>query len=60
MFRTFNMGLGFLLVVARHRLAETRRRLGRAGAPDAVEVGHVERGHGVSLPGLGLAFTDYA
>jgi len=60
MFQTFNMGIGFVLVVSRTRLAETRRRLARAGAPDAIEVGHVERGTGVSVPAHGLAFEGYS
>jgi phosphoribosylformylglycinamidine cyclo-ligase len=60
MFRTFNMGIGFAAVVEPRRLAETRRRLARAGAPDAVEIGHVERGRGVRLPDHGLAYEGYA
>jgi len=60
MFQSFNMGIGFVLVVARHRLSEIRRRLGRAGAPDAVPLGHVERGAGVRLPGLGLSYAGYS
>ena len=60
MFQTFNMGVGFVLVVSSTRLAETRRRLARAGAPDAVEVGHVERGSGVSVPAYRLAFEGYS
>jgi len=60
MFQTFNMGVGFVLAVDRTRLAETRRRLARAGAPDAVEIGRVERGSGVSLPGYGLSFEGYS
>jgi len=60
MYQTFNMGIGFVLVVGREHLAETRRRLLRAGAPDAVEIGHIERGTGVSLPSLGLRYVGYA
>jgi phosphoribosylformylglycinamidine cyclo-ligase len=60
MFQTFNMGIGFVMVVGRTGLAETRRRLARAGAPDALEVGHVERGSGVSVPAHGLRFESYA
>lgn len=60
MFETFNMGIGFVTVVSRNRLAETRRRLARAGAADAVDVGHVERGTGVSVPAHGLAFEGYS
>jgi phosphoribosylformylglycinamidine cyclo-ligase len=60
MFQTFNMGIGFVVVAAARRLAETRRRLARAGAPDAVPIGHVARGRGVSLPGLGLDYAAYS
>ena len=60
MFQTFNMGIGFVLVVSSTRLAETRRRLARAGAPDAVEIGHVTRGLGVSVPAYGLSFEGYS
>ncbi len=60
MFRTFNMGIGFALVVDRRRLAETRRRLARAGAPDAAEIGHVEKGSGVRVPAFGIEFAGYA
>lgn len=60
MFQTFNMGIGFAVVVSREHLAETRRRLGRAGAPDALEIGHVERGIGVRLPGRGLSYPGYS
>jgi phosphoribosylformylglycinamidine cyclo-ligase len=59
MYQTFNMGIGFVLVVAPTHLADTRRRLARAGAPDAVEIGRVERGRGVVLPGLGLRYEGY-
>jgi len=59
MYQTFNMGVGFMAVVAREHLSETRRRLTRAGAPDSVEIGHVERGSGVSLPSLGLRYAGY-
>lgn len=60
MYQTFNVGIGFVIVVAPHRLAELRRRIARAGAPDAIEIGHVERGVGVKIPALGLEYSDYA
>jgi phosphoribosylformylglycinamidine cyclo-ligase len=60
MYQTFNMGIGFALVVAREHLAETRRRLARSGVPDAVAIGHVERGSGVRVPGLGLSYGGYS
>ncbi len=60
MFQTFNMGIGFVIVAASQHLAETRRRLDRAGAPDAVLIGRVERGAGVRLPALGLEYEGYS
>jgi phosphoribosylformylglycinamidine cyclo-ligase len=60
MFQTFNMGIGFVLVVSPQHLSETRRRLARAGAADVLEIGHVERGTGVALPPLGLRYDGYA
>jgi len=60
MFQTFNMGIGFVVVTSNSHLAETRRRLARAGAPDAVPVGHVERGSGVRVPELGLEYEGYS
>jgi phosphoribosylformylglycinamidine cyclo-ligase len=60
MFQTFNMGIGFAVVVAPQHLAETRRRLGRAGAPDATVIGHVERGTGVTVPAFGLSYSGYS
>ncbi len=60
MYETFNMGIGFVVVAGPEHLSETRRRLARAGAPDSVEIGHVERGTGVRLPALGIEFREYA
>ena len=60
LYQTFNMGIGFVLVVRPTGLSETLRRLARAGAPDARVVGHVERGEGVRLPRMGLTYRGYA
>ena len=60
MFQTFNMGVGFVVVAAPRRSAEFRRRLARAGAPDAVPIGRVERGAGISVPARGLAYRGYS
>jgi phosphoribosylformylglycinamidine cyclo-ligase len=60
MFQTFNMGIGFAVVLARARAAELLARIRRAGAPDAVEIGRVERGRGVRLPARSLAYAGYA
>ncbi len=60
MFQTFNMGIGFVVVVAPTHLAESRRRLARAGAPDAVPIGRVGKGRGVRLPEHGLSYLGYS
>ena len=60
MFRTFNMGIGFTAIVEPRRVSQALRRLARAGARDAMPIGHVEKGTGVRLPALGLAFEGYA
>jgi phosphoribosylformylglycinamidine cyclo-ligase len=59
MFQTFNMGVGFVIVVDRRRVATVRRRLATAGAPDAVEVGTVTAGRGVEVPNHGLRYEGY-
>ncbi|MCI4368633.1 MAG: phosphoribosylformylglycinamidine cyclo-ligase [Thermoplasmata archaeon] len=59
MFQTFNMGVGFVVVVDPGHAREIVRQLGRAGASDVREIGRVSRGSGVSLPGLGLRYDGY-
>jgi phosphoribosylformylglycinamidine cyclo-ligase len=59
MYQTFNMGIGFVAVVAPEAVGATRRRLARAHAADARVVGRVVRGTGVSLPHLGLEYSGY-
>ncbi|MGA8665082.1 MAG: phosphoribosylformylglycinamidine cyclo-ligase [Thermoplasmata archaeon] len=59
MFQTFNMGIGFVIVVRPDRVAVIRERLARAGARDAREIGHVARGTGVELTARGLRYEGY-
>ncbi|MCI4349709.1 MAG: phosphoribosylformylglycinamidine cyclo-ligase [Thermoplasmata archaeon] len=59
LYQTFNMGVGFVIVAGRRGRSELLRRLARAGAPDVLEIGHVERGAGVHLPGLNLDYDEY-
>ncbi|MGP8072746.1 MAG: phosphoribosylformylglycinamidine cyclo-ligase [Thermoplasmata archaeon] len=59
MFQTFNMGIGFIVVATRARVAPILRGLASVGARDVVEVGHVARGAGVELPALGLRYEGY-
>ncbi|MFY9717553.1 MAG: phosphoribosylformylglycinamidine cyclo-ligase [Thermoplasmata archaeon] len=60
MFQTFNMGIGFVVAVAPAARETIVRLLARHGAPDAVEIGRVRAGRGVSLPGLGLEYDTYS
>jgi len=59
MFQTFNMGIGFVLVVRPEGEATVRRRLSRAGAPDVVSLGEVADGTGVELPAQGIRYEGY-
>lgn len=60
MFETFNMGIGFAVVVDGDRVDSVRQRLKRAGAPDSRLVGRVEEGRGVVVPRLELRYAGYA
>jgi phosphoribosylformylglycinamidine cyclo-ligase len=60
MFQTFNMGVGFALVVRPNRVAPIERGLTRVGARDVVRLGRVRKGRGVSLPNLGLRYEGYS
>ncbi|HTT17116.1 MAG TPA: phosphoribosylformylglycinamidine cyclo-ligase [Thermoplasmata archaeon] len=60
MFGTFNMGVGFLLVVRPGAERAVRRALAARGASDVLAVGRVETGTGVELPSLGLVYRGYA
>lgn len=60
MFQTFNMGIGFAVIARPDRLDALLRRLARAGARDALVVGHVEAGGGVEVPRHRLRFEGYA
>ncbi len=60
MFQTFNMGIGFALVVRPNRAAAVLQKLARAGARDARAIGHVEAGSGVSVPEFGVRYEGYS
>jgi phosphoribosylformylglycinamidine cyclo-ligase len=60
LYQTFNVGVGFVVVVARSHEAAVLRRLRTNHAADARVVGRVERGTGVELPGRGIRYTSYA
>ncbi len=60
LFQTFNMGIGFAVVVARSGVGPTLRSLARAGFGDAVEIGRIAPGKGVQLPSWGLSYSEYS
>jgi phosphoribosylformylglycinamidine cyclo-ligase len=59
MYQTFNMGIGFVLVIRPEGEREVRRRLARAGATGVRTVGRVAAGTGVEVPSLGLRYEGY-
>jgi phosphoribosylformylglycinamidine cyclo-ligase len=59
MFRTFNMGIGFIVVVRPDAVGRVRRRLEELGVPDAATVGRVARGTGVELLPGGIRYAGY-
>jgi phosphoribosylformylglycinamidine cyclo-ligase len=60
MFQTFNMGVGFVVVVAAPKVPSALRALLAAGIADARPIGTVESGTGVTVPEFGLRFEGYA
>ena len=60
LYQTFNMGVGFVAVVARAAEASILLGLKRAGVAHAEVIGSVEEGQGVSLPSLGLDYRTYS
>ncbi len=55
MYQTFNMGMGFCLVVRRKEADDVLKTAGRG----AKIIGRVTKGTGVTVPGLGLEYTVY-
>lgn len=59
-YETFNMGIGFVVVVAPEGVDRALAGLKAHGAPDALPVGVVAAGRGVELPDLGLEYRGYS
>ena len=57
MYQTFNMGMGFAIVVPEERVKDTIRSL--RPEVSAKVVGEVTRGRGASLPGFDLSWDSY-
>src|SRR5262249_52083383 len=60
MFQTFNMGIGFVVVVDPSATTGVERRLRRAGVRDGRWIGRVTPPPGVRLPRWGLNYRSYA
>ena len=60
MFQTFNMGIGFVAVVAPSAVDRLTGLLRRAGVRDARPIGRVDGRPGVHLPAWGLSYRGYA
>ena len=56
MYQTFNMGMGFAVIVAEKDAKETISILKRYSSVDVKIVGQIEKGAGVEVPKLGLTF----
>ena len=51
MYRTFNMGMGFVIIASEDCEEEIKRNV-----RDSKVVGHVEEGHGIKVPELGIKY----
>lgn len=60
MYQTFNMGLGFVVVVRPDAVETVRARLVRAGYPEARTIGRVTTGRGVRVRSPELRYLGYA
>jgi phosphoribosylformylglycinamidine cyclo-ligase len=60
LYQTFNVGIGFVVIVAPSATSSALARLRRVGASDARLVGRIERGKGVDVPLQKLRYVDYA
>ena len=56
MYQTFNMGMGFSLVITENDVNETIKILKKHSTSEAKVVGKIEKGKGVELQNLGLSF----
>ncbi len=59
MYQTFNMGIGFVLIVESDRKDEILRILREELDEEAWPIGHVDSGTGVEVPSLGLRYEKY-
>ncbi len=59
MYQTFNMGMGFSVVVAEDDVKETLKNLKKSSNAKAKVVGHIEKGKGVEVPSLNILYEDH-
>ena len=59
MFQTFNMGIGFAVIVRPSSVDSVRRELARVAGRGVVALGTVRPGRGVALPDRGLVYQGY-
>ncbi|MFW6122193.1 MAG: phosphoribosylformylglycinamidine cyclo-ligase [Petrotogales bacterium] len=56
MYQTFNMGMGFSVVISEKNVDETIRILKKYSHAEVKIVGRIEKGRGIKVPPLGLTF----
>jgi len=56
MYKTFNMGMGFSVIVDKHDVDETIRILNQHSKAKVKVVGEIQKGSGVVVPSLGLNY----
>jgi phosphoribosylformylglycinamidine cyclo-ligase len=56
MYKTFNMGMGFSIIINKNDVDESIKTLQKYSNVDVKIVGRIEKGRGVSSPNLGLKF----
>ncbi len=59
LYQTFNMGIGFVLVVRPRFETSVLDLLARTGEPRARIIGQIRKGQGVRLPHEGVRYTSY-
>lgn len=59
LYRTFNMGIGFVVAVRGADEKEALTQLRRHGERGASVIGSVRKGHGVTLPSQGVRYESY-
>jgi len=56
MYQTFNMGMGFVVIVAEKDVSETLKILKKYSTSIIKVVGRIEKGKGIDVPQLGITF----